>query len=41
MSPASLTDILVAFALGLLSVQRLEMFLRARRLLEDARRHQP
>jgi hypothetical protein len=39
MSPASLTDILVAFALGLLSVQRLEMFLRARRLLADARRH--
>jgi hypothetical protein len=39
MSPASLTDVLVAFALGLLSVQRLEMFLRARRLLEAARRH--
>jgi len=32
-----LTDILVAFALGLLSVQRLEMFLRARRLLQAAR----
>jgi hypothetical protein len=40
MSPATITDILVAFALGLLSVQRLEMFLRARRLLADARRHQ-
>jgi hypothetical protein len=40
MSPATLTDILVAFALGLLSVQRLEMFLRARRLLAEARRHQ-
>ena len=40
MSPATLTDILVAFALGLLSVQRLEMFLRARRLLADARRHE-
>src|SRR4051812_38137170 len=40
MSPASLTDILVAFALGLLSVQRLEMFLRARRLLAEAQRHQ-
>jgi hypothetical protein len=39
MSPASLTDILVAFALGLLSVQRLEMFLRARRLLAESRRH--
>jgi hypothetical protein len=41
MSPASITDILVAFALGLLAVQRLEMFLRARRLLEEARRHRP
>ena len=41
MSPATLTDILVAFALGLLSVQRVEMFLRARRLLEEARRHRP
>ena len=41
MSPNSLTDILVAFALGLLSVQRVEMFLRARRLLEEARRHRP
>jgi hypothetical protein len=40
MSPASLTDILVAFALGMLSVQRVEMFLRARRLLADAQRHQ-
>ncbi|HEX4738840.1 MAG TPA: hypothetical protein VH331_14895 [Allosphingosinicella sp.] len=38
-SPATLTDVLVAFALGLLAVQRLEMFLRARRLLEEARRH--
>ncbi|MDB5692753.1 MAG: hypothetical protein JWO81_1816 [Alphaproteobacteria bacterium] len=38
MSAASLTDILVAFALGLLSVQRVEMFLRARRLVEEARR---
>jgi hypothetical protein len=38
MSAASLTDVLVAFALGLLSVQRLEMFLRARRLIEAARR---
>jgi len=41
MSPATLTDILVAFALGLLAVQRLEMFLRARRLLAEARRHRP
>ena len=40
-SPNTLTDILVAFALGLLSVQRVEMFLRARRLLEEARRHRP
>jgi hypothetical protein len=37
-SPATLTDVLVAFALGLLGVQRLEMFLRARRLLAEARR---
>ncbi|HEY1606220.1 MAG TPA: CcdC protein domain-containing protein [Allosphingosinicella sp.] len=41
MSPATLTDILVAFALGLLAVQRLEMYLRARRLLAEARRHRP
>ena len=40
MSPNTLTDILVALALGLLSVQRLEMFLRARRLLAEAQRHQ-
>lgn len=32
-----LTDVLIAFALGLLSVQRLEMYLRARRLLDAAR----
>ncbi len=32
------TDLLVAFALGFLAVQRLEMFLRARRLLAQARR---
>lgn len=31
------TDILVAFALGVLTMQRLEMFLRARRLLAQAR----
>lgn len=36
-SPATLTDILVALGLGLFTVQRVEMFLRARRLLEDAR----
>jgi hypothetical protein len=34
---ATLTDILIAFALGLLAVQRLEMYLRARRLLAAAR----
>ncbi|MEI9849699.1 MAG: CcdC protein domain-containing protein [Sphingomonas sp.] len=33
----AVTDVLIAFALGLLSVQRLEMFLRARRLLGEAR----
>jgi hypothetical protein len=32
-----LTDMLVSMALGLLAVQRLEMFLRARRLLDEAR----
>ncbi|WP_109808822.1 CcdC protein domain-containing protein [Sphingosinithalassobacter portus] len=35
--PMLLTDILLAFALGLFSLQRLEMFLRARRLLALAR----
>lgn len=34
---ALLTDILVACALGLLTLQRIEMFLRARRLLAAAR----
>jgi hypothetical protein len=34
----ALTDVLVALALGLLSLQRLEMFLRARRLLTGPRR---
>ena len=36
-SPAMLTDPLIAFALGMFSLTRLEMFLRARRLLEKAR----
>ncbi len=36
-SPAMLTDPLIAFALGMLSVQRIEMYLRAKRLLEEAR----
>ena len=36
-SPAMLTDPLIAFALGMLSVQRIEMYLRARRLLDEAR----
>ena len=36
-SPAMLTDPLVAFALGMFSLQRLEMYLRAKRLLEEAR----
>ena len=35
---ATLTDMLIAFALGLLAVQRLEMYLRARRLLAGDRR---
>ena len=36
-----ITDVLVAFALGLLSVQRLEMYLRAKKLLEEARAGRP
>lgn len=36
-SPAMLTDPLIAFALGMLTLTRLEMYLRARRLLEAAR----
>ncbi|HEX8238465.1 MAG TPA: CcdC protein domain-containing protein [Allosphingosinicella sp.] len=37
LSAATLTDMLIAFALGLLAVQRLEMYLRAKRLLAAAR----
>jgi NAD/NADP transhydrogenase beta subunit len=37
LSAAFLTDVFVVFAMGLLSVTRLEMFIRARRLLTDAR----
>jgi hypothetical protein len=33
----ALTDGLIAFALGLLTVQRVEMYLRAKRLLDEAR----
>ena len=36
-SPAMLTDPLIAFALGMLGVQRIEMYLRAKRLLGEAR----
>jgi hypothetical protein len=36
-SPAMLTDPLIAFALGMFSLTRLEMYLRARRLLEEVR----
>ena len=36
-SPAMLTDPLIAFALGMFSLTRLEMYLRAKRLLEEAR----
>lgn len=35
---ATITDALIAFVLGLLAVQRLEMYLRARRLLAEAPR---
>ena len=34
-SPAMLTDPLIAFALGMFSLTRLEMYLRAKRLLEE------
>lgn len=36
-SPAMLTDPLIAFALGMFALTRLEMYLRAKRLLEEAR----
>jgi membrane protein CcdC involved in cytochrome C biogenesis len=36
-SPAILTDPLIAFALGMFTLQRVEMYLRAKRLLEEAR----
>lgn len=36
-SPAMLTDPLIAFAVGMFTLQRLEMYLRAKRLLEEAR----
>ena len=36
-SPAMLTDPLIAFALGMFTLQRIEMYLRARRLLEEVR----
>jgi hypothetical protein len=36
-SPAMLTDPLIAFALGMFTLTRAEMYLRAKRLLEEAR----
>jgi membrane protein CcdC involved in cytochrome C biogenesis len=36
-SPAMLTDPLIAFALGMLTLTRVEMYFRGRRLLEEAR----
>ena len=36
-SPAMLTDPLIAFALGMFTLTRVEMYLRAKRLLEEAR----
>jgi hypothetical protein len=36
-SPAMLTDPLIAFALGMFSLTRLEMYIRAKRLLDEAR----
>jgi hypothetical protein len=35
--PRAVTDVLLSFAVGLIGVARLEMFLRARRLLAEAR----
>ena len=37
LSVAVITDVFMAFAVGLMGVQRVEMFLRARRLLTEAR----
>lgn len=37
LSAAFITDVFVVFAMGLLTVTRLEMFLRARRMLTEAR----
>ncbi len=37
LSPAMLTDPLIAFALGMFTLTRVEMYLRAKRLLEEAR----
>ena len=34
----AVTDMLIAFGLGLFGLQRIEMYLRAKRLLDDARR---
>lgn len=39
-SPAMLTDPLIAFALGMFTLTRIEMYLRAKRLLEEARGRQ-
>jgi hypothetical protein len=36
-SPAMLTDPLIAFVLGMFTLTRIEMYLRAKRLLEEAR----
>ena len=36
-SPAMLTDPLIAFALGMFTLTRVEMYIRAKRLLEEAR----
>lgn len=37
MNAMAITDVLIAFALGLLAAQRVEMFTRAKRLLAEAR----
>lgn len=37
LSAAFMTDVFVVFALGILTVTRLEMFIRARRMLDEAR----
>jgi hypothetical protein len=36
-NPMAITDVLLSFAVGMFGVMRVEMFLRARRLLAEAK----